>query len=144
MLSSVASGINPPTKIFLTGSFFMAIALLGSIKRPSSLCSFCSSTCGQVKMTQISHLRNIWVSTVPLSTEDTTRALDAYLFYTGRVFKEDKAKASGPAAIRVKLDGAIRHVAKFGEVVLQILFTCIPAEATNKHFTVNTAEAIEC
>lgn len=45
MVSSVASGFNPPTKIFLTGSFFMAIAFLGSMGRPSSLCSFCSSTC---------------------------------------------------------------------------------------------------
>lgn len=45
MASSVASGFRPPTKIFLAGSFFIAIALLGSIWRPSSLCSFCSSTC---------------------------------------------------------------------------------------------------
>lgn len=48
MASSVASGFNPPTKIFLAGSFFMAIAFLGSMGRPSSLCSFCSSTCRRV------------------------------------------------------------------------------------------------
>lgn len=42
--SSVVSGLRPPTKIFLTSSFFIAMALLGSICRPSSLCSFCSST----------------------------------------------------------------------------------------------------
>ncbi len=44
IFSSVVSGLRPPTKIFLAGSFFMAMALLGSICRPSSLCSFCSST----------------------------------------------------------------------------------------------------
>lgn len=38
------SGLRPPTKIFLTGSFFMAMAFLGSMTRPSSLCSFCSKT----------------------------------------------------------------------------------------------------
>lgn len=43
IVSSVASGFRPPTKIF-TGSFFIAIAFLGSIERPSSLCSFCSRT----------------------------------------------------------------------------------------------------
>lgn len=44
MTSFEVSGLRPPTKIFLTGSFLMAIALFGSICRPSSLCSFCSRT----------------------------------------------------------------------------------------------------
>lgn len=44
MTSFAVSGLRPPTKIFLTGSFFIAKALLGSITLPSSLCSFCAST----------------------------------------------------------------------------------------------------
>lgn len=44
MTSFEVSGLRPPTKIFLTGSFFMAMAFLGSICRPSNLCSFCSRT----------------------------------------------------------------------------------------------------
>lgn len=81
--------------------------------------------------------------TLYMCTDDTIWTLRAYLFHTGGVFEEDKAEASGPAAIRVKLDGAIRHLAKFGKVVLQVLFTCIPAEAAHKHFTVNTVETFE-
>lgn len=43
--SSEVSGLNPPTKTFLGGSFpFKALALLGSINLPSSLCSFSSKT----------------------------------------------------------------------------------------------------
>lgn len=44
MTSFEVSGLRPPTKIFLTGSFFMAMAFFGSITLPSSLCSFCSRT----------------------------------------------------------------------------------------------------
>lgn len=49
IFSSVASGFRPPTKIFFTGSFFMAMAFLGSMTRPSSLCSFWSRTCSNRK-----------------------------------------------------------------------------------------------
>lgn len=42
--SLAVSGLRPPTKIFLTGSFFIAMAFLGSICRPSNRCSFCSRT----------------------------------------------------------------------------------------------------
>lgn len=43
--SSGVSGERPPTKIFFTGSFpFMALAFLGSITFPLSLCSFCEAT----------------------------------------------------------------------------------------------------
>lgn len=43
--SSEVSGLNPPTKTFFGGSFpFKALALLGSINLPSSLCSFNSKT----------------------------------------------------------------------------------------------------
>lgn len=46
--SSGVSGLRPPTNTFLGGSFpFMALALLGSISFPSSLCSFSSNTCIQ-------------------------------------------------------------------------------------------------
>lgn len=45
----VGSGLRPPTKIFFTGSFFMAMAFLGSMTRPSSLCSFWSRTCSNRK-----------------------------------------------------------------------------------------------
>lgn len=44
MTSFEVSGLSPPTKIFFTGSFFIAMAFLGSICLPSSLCSFCSRT----------------------------------------------------------------------------------------------------
>lgn len=45
IFSSGVSGERPPTNIFFTGSLdFMALALLGSITFPLSLCSFCVIT----------------------------------------------------------------------------------------------------
>jgi len=44
--SSGVSGERPPTKIFFTGSLlFMALAFLGSMTFPLSLCSLCVTTC---------------------------------------------------------------------------------------------------
>lgn len=136
MVSSVASGFNPPTKIFLTGSFFMAIALLGSIKRPSSLCSFCCSTWGlrQVIINQSESEKSNPETEKKSEVLPSSKSRGTYstcyifckiiwrwctcLFHTGWVFEEDKAKTSRPAAIRVKLDGAIRHITEFAKVVL--------------------------
>lgn len=50
IFSSVVSGLRPPTNIFLTGSFFIAIAFLGSICLPSNRCSFCCNTCNPQKV----------------------------------------------------------------------------------------------
>lgn len=50
MTSFEVSGLRPPTKIFLIGSFFIANAFLGSITLPSSLCSFCARTWKQTNL----------------------------------------------------------------------------------------------
>lgn len=65
------------------------------------------------------------------------------LVHAGGVFEKNEAKASGPAGVGVHLDGAVRHLAKLTEVVLQVLFTRFPAEAAHKHFTANTAGHID-
>lgn len=135
--SSVASGFNPPTKIFLAGSFFIAIALLGSIWRPSSLCSFCSSTYRKKKYhqwhqeSQLTDLRNVFCC---FKEEQSN---EAHFVHTGRVFKEHEAEASGPASVGVHFDGAVWNLPKLAEVILQVFFTRVPAEATNKHFSAN-------
>lgn len=61
-----------------------------------------------------------------------TQRHQAYLVNTGRVFEENEAKASGSTGVRVHFDSAVRHFAKFTEVVFQVLFTRVPAEATHK------------
>lgn len=87
MVSSLASGFNPPTKIFLTGSFFMAIALLGSIKRPSSLCSFCCSTCGSIRDNE-SHSQQTATKT---TTEELSNVIFFLLLMSGNHIKATKS-----------------------------------------------------
>lgn len=55
--SSGVSGERPPTKIFFTGSLpFIALAFLGSMTLPLSLCSFCVATLGMRKQ-QFKHYK---------------------------------------------------------------------------------------
>lgn len=130
MTSFEVSGFRPPTKIFLTGSFFMAMAFLGSITLPSNLCSFCSRTL----KTQSRKTLNI----ACLANTDILMCwyyrFPNYLVYTGRIFKENKAETSWPACLLVHLYGAVCHLTKFREVILKILLARVPAETTNKHF----------
>lgn len=60
-----------------------------------------------------------------------------HLVHAGGVFEEDKAEAPGSAGAGVHLDGAVRHLAKLTEVILQVFFTRVPAEAAHEHFTAN-------
>lgn len=60
------------------------------------------------------------------------------LVHAAGVFEENEAKPSGSTSAGVYLDGAVRHLAKLSEVVLQVLFTRLPAEAAHEHFTANT------
>jgi len=61
-----------------------------------------------------------------------------HLFHAGGFFEENEAEASGPAGVGVHLDGAVRHLSELCEVILQVLFTRVPTEATHEHFTANT------
>lgn len=60
------------------------------------------------------------------------------LVHAAGVFEENEAKPSGSTSAGVYLDGAVRHLAKLSEVVLQVLFTRFPAEAAHEHFTANS------
>lgn len=60
------------------------------------------------------------------------------LVHAAGVFEENEAEASGSASVGVHLDGAVRHLAKLTEVILQVLFTRVPAEAAHEHFTGNS------
>ncbi len=64
------------------------------------------------------------------------RATD--LFHAGGVFEKHEAKASGSASVRINLDGAVRHLAKLTEVILEVFFTRLPAETAHEHFSANT------
>lgn len=59
------------------------------------------------------------------------------LVHAGWVFEEYEAKAPGSASVGVHFDGAVRNLAELTEVVLQVLFTRLPAEAAHEHFTAN-------
>lgn len=56
----------------------------------------------------------------------------------GGIFEENEAEASGPAGVGVHLDGAVWHLAELAEVILQVFFTRVPAEAAHEHFTADT------
>lgn len=132
MTSFAVSGLRPPTKIFLTGSFFIAKALLGSITLPSSLCSFCASTFEQTAQ-NIFFKNTLMLCTIqPLAVQ--LFCFSTHLLHTGCIFEENEAKTSWPAGVLVDLYGAVRHFSKFIEVILQVFLTCVPAKTTDKHF----------
>lgn len=66
------------------------------------------------------------------------RSETTHLVHAGGVFEENEAKASRSSSVGVHLDSAVRHFAKLTEVIFQVLFTRVPAEAAHKHFSVNT------
>lgn len=74
---------------------------------------------------------NQYVSALP------TRSPETHPVDAGRVFEQDEAKPPRPAGNGVDLYGAVWNFSKFSEVVLQVLFTGVPAQAPDKHFTVN-------
>lgn len=61
-----------------------------------------------------------------------------HLVHAAGVLEENEAEASGSASVGVHLDGAVRHLSKLTEVILQVLFTRVPAEAAHEHFTGET------
>lgn len=61
-------------------------------------------------------------------------AFSTHLLYTGSIFEEDEAKPPWAARVLVYLDGAVRHLSEFIEVILQIFLTRVPAKTANKHF----------
>lgn len=116
------------------GSFFIAIAFLGSICRPSSLCSFCAKTCAK-RNDELAYHWRITRLQVFLSTK-------AYLIYTGWLFKKNKPKSPWSSSVGVHFDGAVCHLSKFREVIFKILFTSVPAETPDKHFPEETKQKI--
>lgn len=60
-----------------------------------------------------------------------------HLVHAGGVLEENKAKTSGSASVGIHFDSAVWNFAKLTEVIFQVLFTRLPAEATHKHFSAN-------
>lgn len=63
-----------------------------------------------------------------------TMTTSTNLVYAGWIFEKNETKSSWPARLLVNFDGAVWHLTKLGEVIFEILFGCVPAQATNKHF----------
>lgn len=57
-----------------------------------------------------------------------------YFFYTCCIFEQNEPKSSWTSSVWIHFNGAVCHLTKFREVIFEILFTSIPAEAPNKHF----------
>lgn len=130
MTSFEVSGLRPPTKTFLTGSFFIAKAFLGSITLPSNLCSFCARTLETITFWNTIKSRSSW----NYITVHGISCFSTHLLYTGCIFKENEAKASWPSGRLVHLDGAVCHLTKFVEVIFEIFLAGVPAESADKHF----------
>ena len=64
-----------------------------------------------------------------------------HLVHAGGVFKKDESEAAGSARAGVHLNGAVRDLAELREVVLQVLFTGVPAQAAHEHFTADSVES---